>query len=285
MKPSQTDCATLQVSCPDSVNITALLADFFANHHLHIAKYTQYVDAGLTLVRVEWLAQQAWVDHAECEASLRHALSGINARFSVQLNRTKPTVGLFCSNQTHVVVDLLTRLGTSHYPELDFAFVVSDYESVGGVADSFGVPFYYVSATQSAGDIQRRQLEIIARYQPDYLGLARYDSLLSQGVIEQANCPILSVHNSFLPSLKSEKAYSMTHEQGLKLVGATTRLVQVDALGPVVGQDVIRLGPGLSEEEVRLLGHEVERKVFADALQKLVEHKVMVYNAKTIVFD
>jgi len=283
--PFQTDSAALLLRCPESVNITSILADFFARKGVNVKKHAQYLDDGWHFLRIEWLSSQVWATEVDCLEELNQALVDLPAQFSVRLKQQAPSVGLFCSDQMHVVSDVLGRTASSGYPTINVPFVVSDHEPSRGVADRFGVPFFYIPSHLSASEIQHKQLEIIDRYQPQILGLARYDNVLSQSVIDRANCSIMTVHNSFLPSIKGEKAYSLAYEQGLKLVGATARMVETKSLGPIVTQDVIKLGPGLSESEVKLLGQKVERKVFAAGLRKLAEHKVMVYNAKTIVFE
>lgn len=259
--------------------------DVFSRDKVFITKHIQYYDSGMSFLRIEWLANQGWSDPKALSRAISDALEGVDAEFSIRLGSNRYNIGLFCSAQTHVISELLNRSCTSLAPSVNVSFVVSDNEQVRKMADQFGVPFFYVSPTQPAQAIQLKQLEIIRRYKPDYLGLAHYDALLSQSLIEQAGCPVITVHNSFLPTVKSKKAYSLAYEQGHKLIGATARLVQSKALGPIIEQDMVKLGPGLAEKDINLLGQSIERKVFVTALRKLVEHKVMVYNAKTIVFD
>ncbi len=283
----QTNCATLMLRCAESSKLPAMLIACFNDNNVAINLLTQYSDAGLTFLRIEWCASQRWESEADCLHAIEQVCATETDLFEYDVRFTKQalTIGLLCSAQTHVVSDFLGRMGSEYYPAFKVPFVIGDDNKASQVADRFGVPFFYISSELDNQEIQRRQLEIIERYRPDYLGLARYDSVLSQNVIDHAKCPILAVHNSFLPSLKSEKAYSLAYEQGLKLVGATARLVQTKAPGPIVEQEAIKLGPGLSEDHIRQMGQGVEQAVFATALRKLVEHKVMVYNAKTIVFD
>lgn len=279
--------AVLLIKAPVNAGVTATLTAFFAKHDLFIHRLEQYVDGEEALMRFEWMRSDIWPDKSACIAALQHELgvSGFDPFYSVKFGNDVPSVGLLCSDQLHVLDAVLKRLDTGHYPELKVPFIISDNQAAGEVADSFGVPFFHIPLTKPVAEIQRRQLEIIDRYQPDILGLARYDALLAQAVIDRSKCTILSVHNSFLPPIKSEKAYSLAHEQGLKLIGATARFVKTKALGPIVQQDVAMLEPAASVKHVVLKGQAIEQKVFLAALRKLAEHKVMVYNAKTIVFD
>ncbi len=281
--------SALLIRCHESVNLVPSITNLFSRNHVTINKYVQYNDTGMNFIRVEWSADKGWQDKQELTNQLNHELVTVSdardTEFTVRLGSEVPNVGLFCSTQTHVLAELLNRLFVIKEPKINVPFVISDDEPARNIADQFGVPFFYTPPTQSVSQVKDRQVEIIQRYKPDLIGLARYDALLTQAVLDNAGCPIVAVHNSFLPSVKSEKAYSLAYEQGLKLVGATSRILETKEAGPIIEQDMVKLGPGLSERDISLLGQTVERKVFATAVRKLVEHKVMVYNAKTIVFD
>ncbi len=287
MIPPQKDSSSLLFRCQKSATITAQLTQFFADHQAPIQTLIQHLDEQQQLFRIEWAGDTGWTDKTNCLKDFANTFGGINSEqsYSIRLAGTVPTVGLMCSERTHVLDDVLHRLDSEYYPEMKVLFIISDQEAVANVADRHRVPFFHVSKAMPPEETQRRQLEIIERYSPDILGLASYDARLSKRMIERARCLVLSVHNTLLPSVKSEKAYSMAYQKGLKLLGATAEIVQAEAIGPLVTQDVAKLWPGMSLNDIRLVGRDLERKVFAEALRKLVEHKVMVYNAKTIVFD
>ena len=130
------------------------------------------------------------------------------------------------------------------------------------------------------------QLEIIQRYAPDVIGLARYMKILTKDFIDQAGCRIVNIHHSFLPSFVGARPYEMAYERGVKLIGATSHFV-IPALdqGPIIEQDVIRVEPGDSVEHMKRAGRDVEKKVFANALGKTLQHKTITYDNKTIVFN
>ena len=55
--------------------------------------------------------------------------------------------------------------------------------------------------------------------------------------------------------------------------------------GPIIEQDVIRVEPGDSVQHMKRTGRDVEKKVFANALGKALQHKTITYDNKTIVFN
>ena len=78
----------------------------------------------------------------------------------------------------------------------------------------------------------------------------------------------------------------MAYERGVKLIGATSHFV-IPALdqGPIIEQGVIGVKPGDSVQHMKRTGRDVEKKVFAIALGKVLQHKTITYENKTIVFN
>ncbi|MCH2191389.1 MAG: hypothetical protein MK188_10735 [Gammaproteobacteria bacterium] len=270
-----------------SSEISVRLLDLFAGENVPVDQIVQYAKGDQVFGRVSWEGCAGWETQKECEAALDETLADIqsSSNWQVRLSSEPVSVGVFCSEQTHVLTDLLKRVGSGYFPAYSIPFICSDFEPAKAVADRFGIPFFNTNLTAASDGIEQLQMEVLSRYSPDVLALARYDSLLSQKVIDSTEGLILSVHNSFLPSVKSEKAYALAHDQGLKLLGATARLVEAKTQGPIVAQGVLDVKAGDDQQEFIQKGQNVERKIFVKALRKVVEHKVLVYNAKTIVFD
>ena len=153
-------------------------------------------------------------------------------------------------------------------------------------AQRHGIPFYFVKTFKDPARHEPVQLEIIKRHAPDVIGLARYMKILTKGFIDQAGCRIVNIHHSFLPSFVGARPYEMAYERGVKLIGATSHFV-IPALdqGPIIEQDVIRVEPGDSVQHMKRTGRDVEKKVFANALGKALQHKTITYDNKTIVFN
>ena len=78
----------------------------------------------------------------------------------------------------------------------------------------------------------------------------------------------------------------MAYERGVKIMGATSHFVTAELdQGPIIEQDVQRVDTGSSVQEMIKMGRDVERRVFAKALQKVLEHKTIVYKNRTIIFN
>jgi formyltetrahydrofolate deformylase len=127
-------------------------------------------------------------------------------------------------------------------------------------------------------------LELL-RGQVDLVVLARYMQILSGGFLDAVGCPVINIHHSFLPAFAGADPYRRAYERGVKLIGATAHYVteQLDA-GPIVDQDVQRVGHGYTVEDLVRVGRDLERTVLARALQSHLDDRVLVHEGRTIVF-
>ena len=55
--------------------------------------------------------------------------------------------------------------------------------------------------------------------------------------------------------------------------------------GPIINQDVIHINHKNSINDIIQLGREIERTVLYKAAKIHLDHKIIVYNNKTIIFD
>jgi len=74
-------------------------------------------------------------------------------------------------------------------------------------------------------------------------------------------------------------------DRGVKLIGATAHYVtsELDA-GPIIEQDIVRVGHRCSADGLRQLGRHVERAVLARAVNWHLADRLIVHQNKTIAF-
>jgi formyltetrahydrofolate deformylase len=115
--------------------------------------------------------------------------------------------------------------------------------------------------------------------------LARYMQILSGSFLERVGCPVLNIHHSFLPAFAGADPYRRAYERGVKLIGATAHYAteELDA-GPIVDQDVQRVGHGSTVEDLVRVGRDLERVVLARALRSHLDDRVIVHDGRTIIF-
>src|SRR5262252_8935346 len=82
------------------------------------------------------------------------------------------------------------------------------------------------------------------------------------------------------------KPHHQAFERGVKLIGATAHYVtQVLDDGPIIEQDVVRIYHRDSVEDLIQKGRDIEKIVLSRAVRWHVEHRVLLYGNKTVVFQ
>ncbi len=284
--PTDAAVGSILFCCPDKSGLIAALAKFFAVRGLNISRFTEFTDNHQFVSRFEWVLDARWESETEFCGDFDVLANGFGADYQVLFHNRQQTIGLFASTQTHVLIELLNKQEANHFPNTEIAFIVGSDQSIRTLADRHGVPFFYVETSGDPLDYEARQLEIVHRYKPDVLGLASYANVLSARFVDRVGGPIINIGCSFLPSLAGADPYQIAYNQGLKLIGATARFVTaaVDQ-GPIIEQDVVRVKTAASVHDMIELGRAIEQKVFTRAMLTVLEHKALVYENRTIVFD
>jgi formyltetrahydrofolate deformylase len=136
---------------------------------------------------------------------------------------------------------------------------------------------------ETKAEAERRALELIGDV--DLLVLARYMQILSPGFLGSLGAPAINIHHSFLPAFVGADPYARAHERGVKLIGATAHYVtaELDA-GPIIDQDVVRVGHADEVSDLVRIGRDVERLVLARAVTAHLEDRVLLDGERTVVF-
>jgi formyltetrahydrofolate deformylase len=109
--------------------------------------------------------------------------------------------------------------------------------------------------------------------------------ILSPGFLTGVGAPAINIHHSFLPAFVGADPYARAHERGVKLIGATAHYVtaELDA-GPIIDQDVVRVGHADEVPDLVRIGRDVERIVLARAVTAHLEDRVLIDGERTVVF-
>lgn len=282
---SRTSCFLFQ--CTDRVGIIFELVGFFREHDISISRFEEYTDGPHFFARMEWQGDSPWAttdDFMRAFAPVAQQFEDCSwhAHFFDQRQR----LGLFSSREPHTLIEAINKCEAGDFPNTEICFIVANCRAIEKIANRFDIPFHYVKTSKDPSRHEPQQMEIIKHYRPDFIGLARYMKILTGSFIDEAGCPIINIHHSFLPSFVGAKPYEMAYERGVKLIGATSHYV-ITALdqGPIIEQDVVRVPPGISPEQMKRMGRQVEKTVFTHALEKALQHKTITYSNRTIVFN
>jgi formyltetrahydrofolate deformylase len=275
------------ISCPDGPGIVAAVSAFLFERGaniVHSDQYSTHPEHGMFFMRTAFHMPELVGRRAEFEAEYAVLAQRfeMNWRFSYAHERKR--VALMASREDHCLFDLLWRHRRGEL-EADVTFVISNHDLFRAEVESLGVAYHYIPVTRDTKpQAEARALELLAGH-VDLVVLARYMQILSRDFLDRVGCPVLNIHHSFLPAFAGADPYRRAYERGVKLIGATAHYAteELDA-GPIVDQDVQRVGHGYTVDDLVRVGRDVERVVLARALRSHLDDRVLVNEGRTIVF-
>ena len=278
--------AVLLTSCPDRPGLVRAVARFINEHTGNIVHLDQHVDpvTQVFYMRVEWeLGDDAGA--ASFKETFSSFASETDMTWSVNLTATKERLALFVSKESHCLYDLLARHAAGELP-VEIPLVVSNHETLRSAAERFGIPFHVFPITkETKAEQEAKELELLAEFKIDTVILARYMQIISPQMIAEFPDRIINIHHSFLPAFAGAKPYHQAHARGVKLIGATSHYVTADLdAGPIIAQDVQRVGHQHSVKELVRIGRDLEKIVLSRAVWAHVHHRVIARDNRTVVF-
>jgi len=195
-------------------------------------------------------------------------------------------MALFVSKYNHCLYDLLSRYHSGEL-QVQIPFIISNHLALQPIAEQFGIPYYHIpvtTTTKAAAEIA--QLNLLREHKVDFVVLARYMQIVTEKLISQYQNKIINIHHSFLPAFAGAKPYHAAFARGVKIIGATSHYVtqELDA-GPIIEQDVTTVSHAHSIKDFISKGRDLEKIVLSRAVKQHVQHKVLVYNNKTVIFS
>jgi len=285
----------LTLACPDTKGIVHSVSGLLYQAGCNILDSQQFGDVlgdvatGLFFMRVHFEAPPQLADVATLDRLFGHVRQqfGMQATFHAMTER--PRVLLMVSQHGHCLNDLLFRWKSGQLP-VDIPAIVSNHPTYSALADSYGIPFHHLPLPAGADAATKRAQEqrieaLVEAERIDLVVLARYMQILSGEFCERLKGRAINIHHSFLPGFKGARPYHQAHHRGVKLIGATAHYVTADLdEGPIIEQDVERVGHASSADDLTAVGRDVECVVLARAVRWHVERRVLMNGHKTVVF-
>jgi formyltetrahydrofolate deformylase len=285
---SESQLATLLVSCPDRKGLVAALAQLLYGHGANILDADQHSDqvAGMFFQRIRFDLSELHTDRLALEHGIRDVARRFEMTFRLSYGDVGKRVAIFVSKYDHCLYDLLLRHRAGEL-SCELALVVSNHEDLAPVAAQFGLPFrVFPIDKQNKDEQEAAQWALLDQERIDLIVLARYMQILSPAFTARYPNRIINIHHSFLPAFIGSKPYHRAAERGVKLIGATAHYATSDLdEGPIIEQDVIRTSHRDTAEDLVRRGRDMEKVCLARAVKWHVEDRILVYNNKTVVFD
>ncbi|WP_338408166.1 formyltetrahydrofolate deformylase [uncultured Flavobacterium sp.] len=280
---------TILIHCADQKGIIAAVTDFILKIEGNIIYIDQHVDR----------EQNVFFMRLECELTNKNSnlvaiknvfqiaiATSFNMSWEIYAKEQKPKMALFVSKYDHCLFDILGRYSAGEL-NVEIPLIISNHEDLKPIAERFGIPFFYVPFTRdNKEEGEKRQIELLQKYEITFIVLARYMQIITPKLISLYENKIINIHHSFLPGFKGAKPYHQAHERGVKIIGATAHFVTSDLdEGPIIEQDVAHVTHASTPEELIALGRDIERRVLAKAVKLYAEDRIFIVGKRTVIFN
>ena len=280
----------LLINCPDREGLVASVTAVIRRFHGNVVDLDQHVDGerGVFFMRVAW---NPATDDEDSVARLRDAFvaevaTPCSMNWRLERHNRRPRMAILVSKYGHCLYDMLSRWESGEWA-VDIPLIVSNHRDLEPVARRHGVRFEHVPVTAATRiDAERRQLQLLREVGANLTVLARYMQIVSPGFIDAMGGNVINIHHSFLPAFAGGSPYHAAHARGVKIIGATSHYVTADLdAGPIIAQDVVAVSHKDSVEDMVRKGRDLEKIVLARAVYAHLQHQVLVYDNRTVVFD
>ena len=281
--------ATILMHCPDQRGIVARVTEFLSENNGNIVYLEQHVDhqEGIFFMRLEWdlekfaIPENKIADYFNTLIAQRYGMT-----WSIQFSGQVPQMAIFVSKMSHCLFDILARFKANEW-NVDIPLIISNHEELKPVAEAFGIPFHYFPInTENKAEQEKNEIELLKSKGIHFIVLARYMQVLSDDFIKTFPNKIINIHHSFLPAFPGAKPYHSAYKRGVKIIGATSHYVTADLdEGPIIEQDVTRVSHEDSIDNLVQKGKDLEKIVLSRAIKLHLQHRLLVYSNRTVVFD
>lgn len=277
---------TLRFSCPDRTGIVARVSGFLADHGGWILRSSQHADEDTQrfFMRVEVKADSLPFEPDALREHFAPVAREFEMDWLISDSAVKKRVVILVSRQLHCLYDLLERWQCREI-DIDIPCVISNHEDARGLVEWHGIPFHHVPVTANTKPKAFAEIDrLFAESGGDTMVLARYMQILSPALCAKYLGRILNIHHSFLPSFVGARPYEQAYYRGVKLIGATCHYVTEELdQGPIIEQDVMRIGHGDTVRDLIRFGKDIEKMVLARGLRNHLEDRVLVNGNRTVV--
>jgi formyltetrahydrofolate deformylase len=282
--------ARLLIACADRPGIVAAVSGFLFARGANIVSSHQYSSdpvGGKFFLRTEFFLEAGAASEQE-RASLQESFAReVAAPFEMEWKLRwwdeRRRIAILVSRHDHCFLDLLWRWRRAEL-DADIAMVISNHPDLEAETTAAGVPYHHVPVRSDAKREAEESMLTLLQGSAELLVLARYMQILSGEFLRRVGMPAINIHHSFLPAFAGADPYGQAREHGVKLIGATSHYVteELDA-GPIIEQDVVRVGHQHGRRELERLGRDIERLVLARAVSLHLDDRVIVDGRRTIV--
>lgn len=278
----------LLISCPDRKGIVAAVTRFISEHNGNILHLDQHVDTeeNVFFMRVEFEEQGFAIPADRLAEEFRPIADEFRMQWVLRRSDAVPRMALFVSKESHCLFDVLSRVQAGEW-QVEVPLVIGNHEDLAPVAERFGVRFEaYPITKENREEQERAELRRLEEERIDFVVLARYMQIVSPAFVARFPNRVINIHHSFLPAFPGARPYHSAYARGVKIIGATSHYVTSELdMGPIIEQDIVRVTHRDSLDDFIRKGKDLEKIVLSRAIWWHLQHRVLVYSNKTVIFD
>jgi formyltetrahydrofolate deformylase len=273
----------LRIDCPDEPGLVHKITGVLFNAGYNILSNQEFVD----LEAKHFFMRTAFEGAAAPDRVVSYLQQILPANAAVKLVAAEhQPIVILATTEAHCLGDLLIRYYSGELPG-QIKAVIANHETLGTLVTQFGLPFHYVSHKDlERAEHERRVMEMVDSYAPEYIVLAKYMRILTPTFVAHYRDRVINIHHSFLPAFIGAKPYHQAYERGVKIIGATAHIVTDDLdTGPIIAQNVIPVNHTYTASAMVQAGRDAEKITLAKAVKLVLEEKVFLHGNRTVVFD
>jgi formyltetrahydrofolate deformylase len=277
------DLQIILVECSDQRGLIHAVTGVLFRHGLNIVQNNEFVDHESGRFYMRTVVEDK-TDPERLALELQAVLpAGATVRFP---SRDKRRIVILATKEYHCLGDLLLRNAFGDLNARVLA-VVSNHADLEPLVRRFDVPYHCIPhAEKTRPEHEARILDVLARYDPEYIILAKYMRVLTGSFIERYPNRMINIHHSFLPAFTGANPYRQAYERGVKIIGATAHFVTENLdEGPILAQGVLPVGHNYTAEDMVQAGRDVEKSVLARAVKLVLDERVFLCGQRTILFE
>jgi len=275
----------LQLQCADQSGIIHAVASGLLDCQANIVEQAQFSDPDSTQFCLRTRFETDMQDIEFVKSAINAHVERFNPRLELRHSNDHRRVLILVSKFDHCLEDLLYHYSIGDLP-IDIPAIVSNHEECRASADAHGIPFIYVPVTPATKAAQEQKIiDLVEEHKVDYVVLARYMQILSDDICHKLAGRIVNIHHSFLPGFVGAKPYHQAYERGVKMIGATSHFVTPNLdEGPIIDQDIQRVGHSQTVDNLVSIGRDVERRVLTRTVGLIAEDRVFLVGRRTVIF-
>ncbi len=284
----------INIECPDKIGLVYLVCKEVYDAKCNIINLKEHVEPKISDDDYDRffarLACVGLVEYKELQKNIEKVIGGDHYDgkvVSVSVRQPcKKKIVLFATKEVHCLGDILLKNEYNMF-NANVCAVIANRIDTKKLCDRFEIPFYYVpynAQMMQRENHEKELLKILEQYNPEYIILARYMRILSEGFVLQYRNKIINIHHSFLPAFIGANPYRQAYNRGVKIIGATAHFASKDLdEGPIITQQILRIDHTYGVKQMQSAGRDIERTTLAQALALVFDDRVFVCNNKTII--